>query len=393
MSRLDSAAEVVVAGHVCLDVLPEITHAGPLRFEPGTLAVVGPVTLSTGGCVPNTGIALHRLGVRVRLIGKVGEDPFGQVVKNLLAEIDPRLADDLVVSPGDRTSYSVIVSPPDADRMFLHFPGANSTFGADNVPERGLQDARILHAGYLPLLNRMYEKGGTDLKRLLTRAKTSGLATSMDMSYPDPASEAGRVEWAAILREVLPYVDFFLPSLDELHLMLKMRRAPEEVEPEIVRELAAEVLALGAGAVGIKLGDRGFYLRTASPAVMSRIGRRLGDFASDWGERELWAAAFEVKVAGTTGAGDAAIAGLLMGLLRGMTPEATVKAACAVGACSVERPEAGTGVVSWEATTSRVDRGWRRATLRLGHGWMELERGVWAGPADRVSLGKEVRKS
>lgn len=393
MSQREIAADVVVAGHVCLDVLPEITHPGPLRFEPGTLTVVGPVTLSTGGCVPNTGIALHHLGVGVRLIGKVGADPFGLVVRNLLGDIDRRLAADLVISPGDRTSYSVIVSPPNADRMFLHFPGANDTFAADNVPDHCLQDVRILHIGYLPLLHRMYERDGTDLKRLLARAKTSGLATSMDMSYPDPASDAGRVNWAAILRGVLPYVDFFLPSLDELHLMLKLQRAPQPVEPETVRKLADEVLALGAAVVGIKLGDRGFYLRTASPAVMARIGRRLGELVPDWSDRELWSSAFEVKVAGTTGAGDAAIAGFLVGLLRGMTPEATVTAACAVGASSVERPEAGSGVGSWEGTTSRFQHGWPRVTLHLGEEWMELQRGVWAGPADRVSLAKEAPRS
>ena len=71
-------AEVVVAGHVSLDVFPALY--GPLTIEPGRLVVVGPAVLSTGGVVANTGGALHRLGVRVGMVAKVGADVFGRAV-------------------------------------------------------------------------------------------------------------------------------------------------------------------------------------------------------------------------------------------------------------------------------------------------------------------------
>jgi hypothetical protein len=41
---------VIVAGHLCLDLIPMLP--GEVRYTPGTLASVGPVTVSTGGCVP-----------------------------------------------------------------------------------------------------------------------------------------------------------------------------------------------------------------------------------------------------------------------------------------------------------------------------------------------------
>src|ERR1019366_10596988 len=78
-----AAPEVVIAGHVSLDVFP--TLYGPVKIEPGRLVVVGPAVLSTGGVVANTGVALHRLGVRVGLVAKVGADMFGTAVLESLA--------------------------------------------------------------------------------------------------------------------------------------------------------------------------------------------------------------------------------------------------------------------------------------------------------------------
>jgi hypothetical protein len=67
-------------------------------------------------------------------------------------------------------------------------------------------------------------------------------------------------------------------------------------------------------------------------------------------------------VVGTTGAGDAAIAGFLSGLLRGLSPAATLTAAAAVGACCVEADDALSGIQPWEETSRRVATGWERHT-------------------------------
>lgn len=380
----------MVVGHACVDVLPAITHPGPLTFEPGTLTVVGPVSISAGGCVPNTGLALHRLGLSVRLIGRVGSDPFGDILIKLLSDVEPGLAADLVVVPGEHTSYSIIVSPPGSDRMFLHFPGANESFAAEDVSDERLQDARILHIGYLPLLREMYDRGGSGLIRLLDRAKTAGMATSMDMSYPDLASYPSPVDWREVLAGTLPYVDFFLPSVDELHLMLEAEPAPRPIDPETVRRLAEEVMTLGAAVIGIKLGEHGFYLRSARDAVVVRSTSSVPIRVSEWSTRELWSTAFEADTVATTGAGDAAVAGFLLGLLRGMTPEETITAAAAVGASSVEQQETLGGVVGWEAIAARLSQGWPRTSANLGRGWKELNRGMWAGPGDRAPASRSA---
>src|SRR5258708_34241591 len=90
------------------------------------------------------------------------------------------------------------------------------------------------------------------------------------------------------------------------------------------------------------------------------MGRcRVADGAA-WSDRELWAPCFAAQVAGTTGSGDATIAGFLAGLLQGMGPEETMLTACAVGACSVEAVDALSGKRSWPETAERIGGGWPR---------------------------------
>jgi sugar/nucleoside kinase (ribokinase family) len=164
-------------------------------------------------------------------------------------------------------------------------------------------------------------------------------------------------------------------------------RTPEGVldalTPADVSELAEEALAMGARVVAIKLGHRGFYLRTA--AALGDMGRGAPADPAAWSGRELWAPCFRVRVVGTVGAGDATSAGLITGLLRGQSAEDAVTSAVAVGACNVEAADATSGVRSWEETQRRIAAGWARLDARVqadGWRWDETA-GLYHGPADR----------
>ncbi len=382
----------IVAGHICLDVIPNLPmDEAATRFRPGTLAEIGPATVATGGCVSNTGRALHQLGAPTRLLGKVGDDAFGSVVAAILARAG--LADRLLITSGAHTSYSVILSPPGRDRMVLHYPGANDTFVADDIPAGALTGARLFHFGYPPLMRRMYEDGGMALVGVMRRARAAGLTTALDMAYPDPASAADHADWRGILAAVLPYVDVFVPSLEEVLVMLEPGRAAElaggsaaldAMPVERVSELGDQLLALGAGIVGIKVGERGFYLRTASAERLAAAGPGIPRDHAVWAGREFWSTVFETRVVGTNGAGDATVAGFLYSLLHNMAPEDAITAACAVGASSLEASDATSGVVTWDQTRRRIAGGWARRRPVLGVGWMSSSRdGIWHGPRDR----------
>jgi sugar/nucleoside kinase (ribokinase family) len=380
---------VVVAGHICLDIIPDmgaLPQSGFQElFQPGHLIEVGAAAMSTGGPVSNTGLALHRLGIPTRLVGKVGADPFGQVLCDLMRTRDPQLASGLIVDPKVSTSYSVIVSPPGEDRVFLHCPGANHTFCAADMDLRLLNQATLFHFGYPPVMRQMYVQSGQGLLELFRRVKQNGIITSLDMCYPDPASEGGQANWPVILNSVLPYVDIFLPSIEELLLTLAKPTFIElsrrgallpQVTPALLHELSNHLLSLGVKIVVIKLGERGLYLRTAPHFVLNE------SYPADpsaWADQELWAPCFKVQVVGTTGSGDATIAGFLSGMLRGFTPAEAATAAVAVGACNVEAADACSGLLSWEDTLQRVAAGWERLPLELNDpGWeWNHSRQVW----------------
>ncbi len=400
-----ASATIIVAGHVCLDVIPTLPESCrdlATWLVPGGLVNVGPMTISTGGAVSNTGLALHRLGVPVRLMGKVGDDTFGRTTLDVFRSYDPTLAEGMLIAAGESSSYTLIFSSPNIDRTFLHYPGPNDTFCAADVPDVGLSGAQIFHFGYPTLMRRFYQDDGREFETLLRRVKAHGLITSLDVSRPDPNAEAGKVDWPAWLVRVLPQVDVFLPSVEEALLMVDPARYATleengeilpQVDGDLLSNLAGRLVGWGVAVVGLKLGSQGIYLRTTPDAARSRVlEERLGlkaracpEFIEGWTNRELLAPAFRANLVGTTGAGDCAIAGFLTGLLNRLSPEAVLTGAVAVGACNVEAADAVSGVPSWKAVQQRIKAGWDQlpVTLKLaGWGW-DVGQRLWIGPQDR----------
>ncbi|HEX3269437.1 MAG TPA: carbohydrate kinase family protein [Ktedonobacterales bacterium] len=387
---------IIVAGHCCLDIIPSFSSTADGELHPGKLVDVGPAVLAPGGTVSNVGLSLSRLGAPVRMVGKVGDDHFGRVLLALYRERDPALADGMIVTPGEVTSYSVVISPPGSDRIFLHCSGANHTFSAADLLAQSFEGASMLHFGYPPLMRGMYRDGGADLATILREGRRRGLFTSLDMALPDPASEAGQVDWRALLQQVLPFVDAFLPSIEETLFMLDRARYDqlraqhgvagviEGMDAALLARLADDLLSWGTRIVGLKLGDQGFYLRTAQDVSGAFLLN-----PTDWADRELLVPCFQTVVAGTTGAGDATIAGLLTALLAGIAPEAAIRSAVAVGAYSVEHVDATSSVPSWDVAQSRLQTDWATCPVRLsmaGWRWDGMAK-VWFGPHDRARGG------
>ena len=105
-------------------------------------------------------------------------------------------------------------------------------------------------------------------------------------------------------------------------------------------------------------------------------GRPAGQAA--WSERELWSACYSVRVVGTTGSGDATIAGFLCAQLNGLGPEDAIDAAVAVGACNVEAADALSGLRTWEETMARIREGWPHRPMHMGDpDWVEIRPGLW----------------
>lgn len=350
----DTSPAIAVVGHICLDIIPDMQSGGAI--EPGRLVEVGAATIATGGAVANVGVALHRLGCKVHLSADVGEDAFGREIVALLPR-DERADTQIRAHADHPTSYSIVISPATQDRTFLHCPGANDAFDCDEIDISAFKGCRALHFGYPPSMKRMREDGGSSLARLFERARLTGMITSLDMVLPDATSPAGKVDWPKFLSRVLPMTDLFCPSVEELLFMLdrdewkRMRDAHRgdlsvHLDVDRVRSLAEKVIDLGASAAVIKRGEAGLMLRTSSSAA-----GRLGDH---WNNLELWQQAMPVKVVGTTGAGDCAIAGLLCAFAYDESPAKSLQFAAACGACSCEALDATSGVGRRDHIKSRL---------------------------------------
>lgn len=397
-SATSNSADIIVAGHICLDIIPSFS-AEQTRLDelivPGKLVQIGPAMMAMGGPVSNTGLSLFRLGVPVSLMGKVGDDALGHAMLDILSGHDSALAAGMLVVPGENSSYTLVMNPPGVDRCFLHCSGANDTFAPDDVPYDKLTGGKIFHFGYPPLMEQMFAHGGGPMSQIFAQVKAAGVATSLDMAMPDPQSAAGRLDWKSWLAEVLPQVDIFLPSAEEILFMIHRQRfdaatasgaadLAAHVDGDLLADVADELIELGAAVVGLKLGDQGLYLRTSqdAPERLASIHPALAE--SSWAGRDLITPCFQVEVVGTTGSGDATIAGFLAALLRGESPEAAVTSAVAVGACNVEAADSTSGVRVWSDTEKRIEAGWDRHEVAISPAaWQPTAvAGVLAGGRD-----------
>lgn len=368
--------KVITAGHICVDITPVISGE---RVEnpadilvPGKLLNVGDADVHTGGSVANTGLAMKILGADVTLMGKIGKDAFGKMVSSVLKQY--RVEDGLIISEKESTSYSVVLAIPGIDRIFLHNPGANHTFRSEDVPQEKLAEAALFHFGYPPLMKSMYENDGAELVKMMKRAKMCGAATSLDFASIDEEAEAGGVNWKKVLEDVIPYVDIFVPSVEELCYMLDRERFADwksrakgkdvteilDIEKD-VKPLADTCMMLGAKILLIKCGVAGMYFRTAEYDRLQEIGSKIELDTREWAGKNGFEKSYvPEKVLSGTGAGDTSIAAFLTAMLMGYTPKRALRLAAATGASCVAAYDALSGLKSFEELEKRINAGWAK---------------------------------
>lgn len=381
--------DIVVAGHICLDIIPDWRIGSIKTIVPGHILEMSGLKLSTGGAVANTGITLKKLGISTTLLGKIGSDVLGKVILEILQKEDKALVENMIISKDEISSYTIVLNPPDTDRVFLHYPGPNHTFNANDIPYEKIKSSRIFHFGYPPLMRKFYENDGEELLKMFRRIKDMKIITSLDMAMPDPESPAGKVDWLKFFKNVLPLVDVFIPSVDELLYMLRPAKyyrislKKEKLDITLLDQLAEQLIGYGTNVVAIKLGDQGLYLRTHQtekgnlPSLIK---------PKDWNYRQLLSPCFATEVKGTTGTGDATIAGFLAQLLDGREPEESITLATAVGACCVEAVDATGGIRPLPEVISRINSEWERLSLSIPiDNWKyDYHYKIWKGPEDQV---------
>ncbi len=306
--------KVASVGILVADVVAKPVSHYPER---GICAHVERMALHVGGCASNTGLALAKLGLPVSVIGKVGQDAFGDFILSELQRysVDTR-GIQRTVSAG--TSSTMVMVHPDGERSFIHHMGANAEFCPDDIDWNLLSDCAIFHLAGVYLMPRM---DGEPAARVLQKAKQRGMTTCLDTTWDASG------QWMRLLLPCLPHLDYITPNYGEASMLTG------ETDPE---KIADRLLAEGIGTAVIKMDAQGCFVKNREVA--------------------FHLPACEVAVVDMLGAGDCFTAGWLAGVSLGWDLRRTARLANAVGALCVAALGATTGVKPLEETVRFMER-------------------------------------
>ncbi len=279
------AFDAVFVGLTILDVSGRPVTGIP---EGGNVAFIEEIRLNPAGTAAGAVMNAAKLGIRTATVACVGQDPSGDLILDVYGKLG---IDCTMVQRTDARPTSATILPirPNGERPALHARGASDLLFVAQGDFDRVCDTRFLHYGGAGLLRAMDEAG--QAARLLAHAHGAGVTTSVDLLAPGP-------EVAAMLPDMLPHVDYFMPSMEEAAAL------SGATDPDAI---ADHFLALGVGTCIFKWGAQGSF-------VKGRAGR-------------FRVPAFRVEVVDTTGCGDAYCGGFVAGLALG----ASVQEACAMG--------------------------------------------------------------
>lgn len=137
-----------------------------------------------GGAPCNVLAMLTKLGRKTSFIGKVGQDIFGNRLKEILAETGIDIS-NLVMDEEIRTTLAFVETFPDGDRDFSFYrnPGADMMLREEEVQEDILKDTAIFHFGTLSMT---HEEVRRATKKAVETAKAAGAVISFDPNLREP---------------------------------------------------------------------------------------------------------------------------------------------------------------------------------------------------------------
>ncbi len=309
--------DAAIFGLIVADLIAEPMD---LRNPPpaGGLVITNSISLTTGGNVCNTGVAMAKFGMKVATAGMVGNDVLGQAVIDRLKNSG---LDTSAVFTTDKaqTSASVVAVEPGGERVFFHTPGATPLLNAEVFRRcfATFGKCAFVQIGYFGLLPTLTPALPQVLKEL--RAAHPRVKVALDTVNPTGSRQ--------LLDPILPELDVFAPSRTEANA-LTGENDPAKMIAAFRARTRRDAL------IGIKLDAEGCLL--------------------DDGRQRIQVPAYKIKVVDSTGAGDTWFAGLITGLRKGLSLEQCGKFANRAAADCCLALGASTGVKSFDDTMSRI---------------------------------------
>jgi len=288
MNSSGNKVDVVVIGELNVDIiLNGMTELPVVGKE--ILADDMQVTLGSSSAIFASN--LSSMGVGVAFIGKIGRDNFAKIVLDSLKA--KNVITGNIIRSGSLNTGATIVLVHGQDRANITYPGAMYDLRLGDIDFSFLSEAKHMHFATC------FMQPGIkpDLPDLFRKSREAGLTTSLDAQW-DPEEK-----WDLPLVSLLPYVDVFLPNLQEFKFLTRSRSIEEGIGK--IRDFARLVI--------IKNGADGAYA---------------------WDGKELiHQPAFENKnVVDTVGAGDSFDAGFIKEYINGKNLKRCLEAGAVAGA-------------------------------------------------------------
>lgn len=265
--------EVISIGDVTTDILIFVPTYPRLSQDVNA----SKLEMDLGGSAANFSVAIARLGISSALIGKVGDDWFGDFA---ISEFKKEGIDvsHVAVEKGAGSGMVVSVIDRNGERTMFSYRGANVRLKPNEIDPQYIRKAKLLHLSGYALVQSTQREAALKCAQL---ARESGILTSFD---PGPLIHLAKL---AVVRRILRLTDVLLPNSDEIRSLSKHRN---------ISQCVGTLSNAGPRIVGLKLGKRG--------CLVAR------------GDVRIRIPAFKVRVVDTTGAGDAWGAGFMAALLR-----------------------------------------------------------------------------
>jgi sugar/nucleoside kinase (ribokinase family) len=302
-------SKVVSLGIHILDILGRHVERIPAGQD---VELIDEIRLTVAGTAAGTSVDLAKLGAEVIAMGAIGEDELGNFIIDTMRRygIDTT---NLRRKRGVQTSATMLPIRPNGERPALHVLGANGELSLEDVAFDVIAGADFLHFGGTYLMPKL---DGRPTAEVLKRAKEHGVTTTLDMIAID------RPDLLEVLEPCLPYVDYFMPGLDEARMICRL-----DDRRDVIRFFHDR----GVGVTVFKMGGAG-----------SSITPR--------GEQEIRLPAHKVPVVDSTGCGDAYCAGFIVGLGQGWDLERAGRLATAASALVITGLGSDAGIVDLEQT-------------------------------------------
>jgi ribokinase len=291
-----SPKPIVVVGSINMDLVAKASRI-PVAGE----TILGNnFQMHPGGKGANQAVAVGRLGYPVRLIGKVGEDAFGDQLRAYLGAAGVDIS-TVEVCAGSSGVAAIAVSAQ-GENSIIVVPGANVEVTSEFL------DSHVDVIRSAGVVLTQLEIPIATVEHLAQLCAQERIPLILD---PAPAR--------ALSSKILNRLSWFTPN--ETEAAFFANHAVNGNQPYEPQEIASSLLAAGIQGVVLKMGSRGAYL------------------AETGGSAQL-ISAYKVTAVDTTAAGDAFNGAFATGLMLGMSAEEAASFASAAAAISVTRPGA-----------------------------------------------------